>query len=233
MISLCFSVKRLARDTNTICIATIHQPNYETFALFDQLLLLANGRIMYNGPSGQSNRSVSRNVLLMLISCRRFADRLDEYLERLNHPVPLHSNPSDHAIRIVNTEFFDTAASPLSAAQHIESMAQTWRTLAPEFTVHDTACTSTEILSRISTSPVLDVLHTTSILMERNLKNYARNLLAFGVRFAMYLGMGLLLALVWIRLGTSSEKIQDRLSVHFFSVAFLGFSELVSFCSSR
>lgn len=29
----------------------------------------------------------------------------------------------------------------------------------------------------------------------------------------MYIGMGLLLALVWIRLGTSSAKINDRLSV--------------------
>ena len=35
--------------------------------------------------------------------------------------------------------------------------------------------------------------------------------------------MGLLLATIWIRLGTSANKIQDRLSVHFFSVAFLGF----------
>lgn len=47
------SVKRLAEETDTICIATIHQPNYETFALFDQLLLLAAGRVMYNGASGQ------------------------------------------------------------------------------------------------------------------------------------------------------------------------------------
>lgn len=39
----------------------------------------------------------------------------------------------------------------------------------------------------------------------------------------MYAAMGLLLATIWIRLGTSTNKIQDRLSVHFFSVAFLGF----------
>lgn len=64
--------------------------------------------------------------------------------------------------------------------------------------------------------------------MERNTKNYRRNLLAFGVRFAMFAGMGFLLATVWVKLGTSSGKIQDRLSVHFFSVAFLGFSKLFS-----
>lgn len=35
--------------------------------------------------------------------------------------------------------------------------------------------------------------------------------------------MGLLLATIWIRLGDSSSKISDYLSVYFFSVAFLGF----------
>jgi ABC-type multidrug transport system ATPase subunit len=44
-------VKRLAHDTHMICIATIHQPNWEVFSLFDKLLLLAGGRVMYNGPA--------------------------------------------------------------------------------------------------------------------------------------------------------------------------------------
>lgn len=55
--SLFCTVKRLAIETNTICIATIHQPNYETFALFDHLLLLAGGQVMFNGPSGRSTLS--------------------------------------------------------------------------------------------------------------------------------------------------------------------------------
>lgn len=44
-----FLVKRLAQETNMVCIATIHQPNWEIFSLFDYLTLLANGRVMYNG----------------------------------------------------------------------------------------------------------------------------------------------------------------------------------------
>lgn len=51
----------------------------------------------------------------------------------------------------------------------------------------------------------------------------------------MYAGMGFLLATIWVHLGTSDAKINDRfvnfiqpqltfsLSVHFFSVAFLAF----------
>jgi len=39
----------------------------------------------------------------------------------------------------------------------------------------------------------------------------------------MFAGMGFLLATIWIRLGSDAAKIQDYLSVCFFSVAFLSF----------
>lgn len=48
------AVKRLSQQTSMICIATIHQPNWELFSLFDQLTLLAGGRVMYNGAAGES-----------------------------------------------------------------------------------------------------------------------------------------------------------------------------------
>jgi hypothetical protein len=38
-------------------------------------------------------------------------------------------------------------------------------------------------------------------------------------------GMGLMLATIWIHLGTDASTINDRLSVHFYSVAFLAFSK--------
>jgi len=63
----------------------------------------------------------------------------------------------------------------------------------------------------------------TMVLSERTAVNYSRNLLAYGVRAGMYAGMGLMLATIWIRLGTHDSTINDRLSVHFFSVAFLAF----------
>ncbi|KAL8278129.1 hypothetical protein RQP46_009453 [Phenoliferia psychrophenolica] len=194
------SVKRLVLQTNTVCIATIHQPNYETFALFDQLLLLAGGRVVYNGP----------------------CDRLDDYLSVLGRPVPQHSNPADHAIAIANTEFFDTAGSNLSAQEHLVELEDTWRKNASAFTVQPTHVAGPLILDR-QHSPIRDAAFATTILMRRNVTNYSRNLLAFGIRFGMYCAMGFLLATVWINLGTDSSKLQDRLSVFFFSVAFLGF----------
>lgn len=46
--------------------------------------------------------------------------------------------------------------------------------------------------------------------------------------------MGLMLATIWVHLGYSTNKLNDRLSVSFFSVAFLAFvSRLSPVCLLR
>jgi ATP-binding cassette subfamily G (WHITE) protein 2 len=44
------AVRNLANQNRTV-ICTIHQPSEDTFALFDTLLLLAEGRVIYFGPA--------------------------------------------------------------------------------------------------------------------------------------------------------------------------------------
>lgn len=202
-----FIVKRLALETNTIIISTIHQPNFETFSLFDDLLLLAGGQVMYNGPT----------------------QALDGYLTSLGSPTARHANPADHAIELVNTEFYSSSLNGLSAQEHLDDLAGRWKSFShSDKSVGVSASPATSVSNEgksrsTATSAVADGVRKTIVLSRRNLKNYSRNLLAYGVRLAMHIGMGVLLALVWMRLGTSSDKINDRLSVHFFSVAFLGF----------
>jgi ABC-type multidrug transport system ATPase subunit len=47
------SIKNIARQDGTIVICTIHQPNYETFKLFDKVLILADGKSIYSGNVGE------------------------------------------------------------------------------------------------------------------------------------------------------------------------------------
>lgn len=46
-------LKRLAQTGKTI-ICTIHQPSSEVFALFDKLLLMADGRVAFLGTPGEA-----------------------------------------------------------------------------------------------------------------------------------------------------------------------------------
>ncbi|KAH9935192.1 P-loop containing nucleoside triphosphate hydrolase protein [Epithele typhae] len=200
------AIKTFALRHGVIVIATIHQPNWETFSLFDKLLLLAHGREVYYGP----------------------IKRLDAYLaDGLNHPVPLHANPSDHALDVVSTDFI---TNPDESISHIARIQGAWEDYAASHSEYHMLDAYPPIGNgmRVKSEAKLVQgfkigLSRTWYLVQRNWINYSRNLLAYGVRLGMYLGMGILLATVWVNLPQTSAKINDRLSVHFFSVAFLGF----------
>ncbi|KAI9016894.1 P-loop containing nucleoside triphosphate hydrolase protein [Hyaloraphidium curvatum] len=78
-------LRDLAHSGRTV-VATVHQPSAETFFMFDDLLLLSQGRIMYHGPV---------NGLL-------------EHFEALGYPVPLYSNPIDYIFMHVLSVFTST-----------------------------------------------------------------------------------------------------------------------------
>lgn len=76
------SLKRLTRQGRTV-ISTIHQPSSEIFHLFDDLLLLVDGRIVYCGPAAESM----------------------DYFARLGYPCPKYSNPADFYFMEVLRQF--------------------------------------------------------------------------------------------------------------------------------
>lgn len=70
--SVVSQLRDLARTGRTV-VATIHQPSSKTFMLFDDLLLLAEGRVVYHGPLSE--------VL--------------DYFSALGHVCPTYMNPAD------------------------------------------------------------------------------------------------------------------------------------------
>lgn len=70
------SLRQIA-DDGSIVICTIHQPSSDTFELFDQLYLMAEGKVVYTGSSAMA---------------------LDTFI-RLGYPCPVNYNPADHYIR--------------------------------------------------------------------------------------------------------------------------------------
>ncbi len=76
-------MRKLATRGRTI-IATIHQPNSEIFALFDQLMILALGRIVYF--------NAAKNAVA--------------YFDRLGYKCPEKTNPAEHFMKMLSAENF-------------------------------------------------------------------------------------------------------------------------------
>lgn len=131
-------------------------------------------------------------------------DRLVLYLdEGLGHPVPRHANPTDHALDLVSTDFI---SEPSQRTAHAGELAARWATFSNTYSAsgytsikHERTAGMKELSDsegvgrrrrsvhdRGLASGVRRGVHQTIVLMERNTLNYSRNLLAYGVRIAMY-----------------------------------------------
>lgn len=72
-LSVIDSLVSLARDYNRTVVFTIHQPRSNIVSLFDQLMVLAQGKLIYSGE----------------------ADKVTDYLAQIGHPCPLGFNVAD------------------------------------------------------------------------------------------------------------------------------------------
>jgi len=66
-------LRDLAHEQGKTVVCTIHQPSSEIFRMFDDLVLVAHGSILYHGP----------------------ASHTVQYFDRLGYTCPEHYNPSD------------------------------------------------------------------------------------------------------------------------------------------
>ncbi|KAJ7806621.1 P-loop containing nucleoside triphosphate hydrolase protein [Mycena leptocephala] len=198
------AIRTLAISEGMIVIATIHQPSLETLAQFTNLLMLAEGSTCFSGKVSD----------------------LERFLERWGYPVGKFTNPSDHAMNFLNNDFAGAARrEAYTGARAFRQFYLSTNPSLPEIVLRPEG--SRSLLVPEAEDGKAGVLTTlfwnTMVLSQRTAVNYSRNLLAYGVRAGMYAGMGLMLATIWIQLGTDDSTINDRLSVHFFSVAFLAF----------
>ncbi len=147
-------------------IASIHQPSTTTFALFDKLLLLSGGKPQYFGP----------------------VHSLGGYLEGVGYAIPQHTNPAEFVLELLNGDFDQDrqqSQGRLTAlhqrwingeraqvlAKEIESSIQKEKPVDADSVTHS---------KRNMASDVLTLVHRSFI------KSY-RDLIAYGIRIAMYL----------------------------------------------
>jgi hypothetical protein len=114
--------------------------------------------------------------------------KLEPYFASLGFSCPVHVNPADHVIAIVNMEFDSEGAGTDVEKTSVSTLASQWAS-GREVQARPASPDLVLPARRIARTPAVLIaghIRKTLILMERNMLNYSRNLLAYGVRLGMY-----------------------------------------------
>jgi len=200
-------ISDLTKRHNLIVIVAIHQPSTSTFNLFDSLLLLSRGKTCYFGP-------------------------MTELVPYFNHvaPIPVQTNPAEFLLELINTDFNTNSESKVDLA----TIHNSWQTSPAQQTLHLTLTNSSSHKgpSHLTTEsnhnhqqPHQKSFHLDLplILLHRNFIKSHRDLLAYGTRIAMYIGLAIMMGTVWLRLPYTQSSIQPFINALFFGGAFMSF----------
>jgi ABC-type multidrug transport system ATPase subunit len=76
-------ISRVAKDEQLVIACTIHQPSTKVYNGFDQVMILSRGREAFMGDVGDAA----------------------PYFASIGHPMPENTNPAEHFLDLVNSDF--------------------------------------------------------------------------------------------------------------------------------
>jgi ABC-type multidrug transport system ATPase subunit len=200
-------VRQVARANNLIIVASIHQPSSETFALFDKVLLLSGGKTCYCGTT----------------------ENVKPHFDRIGFPMPTLTNPADFMLRITNIDF---EADTHTASAKISQIHDAWQSSCESTkTVYDKRDSSAPTLAYLTEESrgarSSRTLSTTLTIIRRSWIKSRRDVLVYGLRFGMYLGLAILMGTVWLRLPPTEASLQPFANCILFGSAFMSFMAVV------
>ncbi|TFA99935.1 ABC transporter G family member 15 [Trichoderma ghanense] len=198
-LEVCTYIKEITRKNNLITIASIHQPSSTTFQQFDKLYLLSGGQTCYFGRvTGATS-----------------------YFSRIGYTIPAETNSADFFIDLINTDL-DKNGDICRRTIHI---CEAWKTSLDSRELDTALQKSMEGTSsyRDLKAPRSLSWRTPIILVRRSWIKSHRDVMAYGIRIAMYLGLAILMGTVFLRLKTEQSYIQPLINAIFFGGAFMSF----------
>lgn len=208
-------LRGLARENNLIIVASIHQPSTATFDLFDKLLLLSEGKTHYFGS----------------------VEGVGGYYEsQLGMVIPRHVNPAEWLLEQTNIDYADDKEA---ARARLEEMQSGWeRSDLKKKLDEDVAAVAAgaekggdELVlgddeARDKKPGMASVVVT---LVHRSFIKSYRDVVAYGIRLAMYTGLAIMMGTVWLRLPATQDSIIPFTNSIFYGSAFLSFMA-VAYC---
>eukprot|EP00735_Rhodelphis_limneticus_P014337 TRINITY_DN8348_c0_g1::TRINITY_DN8348_c0_g1_i1::g.29096::m.29096 TRINITY_DN8348_c0_g1::TRINITY_DN8348_c0_g1_i1::g.29096 ORF type:complete len:648 (+),score=164.82,sp/Q64343/ABCG1_MOUSE/32.13/2e-94,ABC2_membrane/PF01061.19/4.5e-40,ABC_tran/PF00005.22/6.2e-26,ABC_tran/PF00005.22/3.6e+03,ABC2_membrane_3/PF12698.2/4.7e-09,AAA_21/PF13304.1/0.051,AAA_21/PF13304.1/0.00089,AAA_21/PF13304.1/3.6e+03,DUF258/PF03193.11/6.6e-05,SMC_N/PF02463.14/26,SMC_N/PF02463.14/0.15,ABC2_membrane_2/PF12679.2/2.2e+03,ABC2_ len=197
---VCEILANLSRG-GRIVICTIHQPSYECFSLFQSLLLLGRGKVVYLGPVSESLN----------------------YFEEIGYPCPKYSNPCDHFLRLVNEDVENPKGSRLPALWQESKQG-----VVPQ---HRTSRQNSHALNQEAHAEVdyaTTFLYQVYVLMQRAALTTLKDKGQFRARLGATVITSLILGLAFYDLSLEQENTAERQSFIFGTLLNIGLSSTMT-----
>lgn len=192
-------LKQLAAANNSTVVCTLHQPSSDIFALYDDLMLLLDGRCVFNGAAAESV----------------------PYFASIGHPCPNFANPADFLFMHVLTSLeedgcVDEGRSALLASSWAKSELNREAMRRVEDAM-GTADASGLPLARADLTASFAVQYAT--LLQRAFNDVRRNPMRGKAPVFQAVFSALIITVIWWDVGNDQNSVQDRAGVIFFLAA--------------
>jgi ATP-binding cassette subfamily G (WHITE) protein 2 len=212
-LSLMETLCGLAHRGDCTVVCTIHQPQTRIFALFDDLLVLHRGQVLYHGPA---------------------ADVLQHYAAA-GFVCPEQTNPADYVIDVISAIDPEKAAVVEENAQKILAVQKQQQQRDDSVVDLEAAAKEGEIAPEFTTKKeeeeeeereMMETMHQQKlswirqfgVLSIRSLKNTVRSRTTLLLQLLQTVVMAVLIGTVFLQIGTSQTSVVRRLPLLFFCV---------------
>jgi ABC-type glutathione transport system ATPase component len=198
------NLRDLADEGKTV-IAVIHQPSQHVFSKFDDLLLVAEGKLMYYGE----------------------LNHVRDYMTELGYPAPADMGTAEHVLDCISREPIEDETME-EAVQRVNKLAQK----AKEMTI-DLGLPQTESRKKYNThgvtsnsrhGPKAGIVRQFRLLLKRSFREVTRGKTAIFVKTIQQITLGLIYGGIY-KLGNDQASIQDRFGL--LSLVAIGSSNMV------